>query len=150
MSELQGTFKEYRNSRDRNKFWRYEPGVIQNILDEAIEHFAELEAELLGAKAELADTKQELFFKASECEGLHEIIIYHEQRNAELEARLSKTALDALVIDRENMDLSKENKRLRDALENIANGTAADGTAVPRVRLMLMKYARKALDETLK
>lgn len=37
------TLAEYRKSHDNNKFWRLKIGVVENLLDEAIDRIEKLE-----------------------------------------------------------------------------------------------------------
>ena len=41
---------EYIKDNDRNKFWKLSNGVAQNLLDEAIDRIADLEAQLAAAQ----------------------------------------------------------------------------------------------------
>ena len=41
---------EYTRNSDRNKFWELPSGVAQNLLDEAIDRIADLEAQLAAAQ----------------------------------------------------------------------------------------------------
>jgi len=64
---------EYTRNSDRNKFWELPSGVAQNLLDEAIDRIAELEAQLTAAQERNT---------ALQSEHLDHVIALHDQLTA--------------------------------------------------------------------